>query len=29
MREERRQKVFENGMLRRIFRTKTDEVTGE
>jgi hypothetical protein len=29
MREERRLKVFENRVLRRIFRPKRDEVTGE
>ena len=29
LREERRLRVFENGMLRRIFGPKRDEVTGE
>jgi len=29
LREERRLKVFENRLLRRIFRSKRDEVTGE
>jgi len=29
LREERRPRVFENGMLRRIFRPKKDEVTGK
>jgi hypothetical protein len=29
LREERRLKVFENRLLRRIFRSKTDEVTGK
>jgi transcription termination factor 2 len=29
MREERRLRVFENGVLRRIFGPKRDEVTGE
>ena len=29
LREERRLKVFENRVLRRIFGPKTDEVTGE
>jgi hypothetical protein len=29
MREERRRRVFENRLLRRIFRPKRDEVTGE
>jgi uncharacterized membrane protein len=29
LREEHRVRVFENRMLRRIFRPKTDEVTGE
>jgi hypothetical protein len=29
LREERRLKVFENGMLRRVFGAKRDEVTGE
>jgi hypothetical protein len=29
LREERRLKVFENRVLRRIFGTKTDEVTRE
>ena len=29
LREERRLRVFENGVLRRIFGTKRDEVTGE
>ena len=29
MREERRLKVFENRVLRRIFGAKRDEVTGE
>ena len=29
LREERRLRVFENRVLRRIFRTKKDEVTGE
>ena len=29
LREERRLRVFENRMLRRIFRPKRDEVTGE
>jgi len=29
MREERRLKVFENRVLRRIFGPKRDEVTGE
>jgi hypothetical protein len=29
MREERRQRVFENRVLRRIFGPKRDEVTGE
>ena len=29
LREERRLKVFENGVLRRIFGPKRDEVTGE
>jgi hypothetical protein len=29
LREERRLRVFENRMLRRIFGTKRDEVTGE
>ena len=29
LREERRLKVFENRVLRRIFRPKRDEVTGE
>ena len=28
-REERRQRVFENGVLRRIFGPKRDDVTGE
>jgi hypothetical protein len=28
-REDRRLRVFENGVLRRIFRPKRDEVTGE
>jgi len=27
--EERRLRVFENGMLRRIFRPKSDRVTGK
>jgi hypothetical protein len=29
LREENRQRVFDNWMLRRIFGSKTDEVTGE
>ena len=29
LREERRLRVFENGVLRRIFGPKKDEVTGE
>jgi hypothetical protein len=29
LREERRLRVFENGVLRRIFEPKRDEVTGE
>jgi hypothetical protein len=29
LREERRLKVYENGVLRRIFGPKSDEVTGE
>jgi hypothetical protein len=29
LREERRLRVFENGVLRRIFRPKRDNVTGE
>jgi hypothetical protein len=29
MREERRLRLFENRMLRRIFGSKRDEVTGE
>jgi hypothetical protein len=29
LREERRLRVFENGMLRRMFGPKRDEVTGE
>ena len=29
LREERTLRVFENGMLRRIFALKRDEVTGE
>jgi hypothetical protein len=29
LREERRLRVFENRVLRRIFRSKRDEVTGE
>jgi hypothetical protein len=29
LREERRLRVFENGVLRRIFGLKWDEVTGE
>jgi hypothetical protein len=29
LREERRLKVFENRVLRRVFGPKTDEVTGE
>jgi len=29
MREERRLRVFENGVLRRILRPKRDEITGE
>ena len=29
LREERRLRVFENGMLRRIFGPKREEVTGE
>jgi hypothetical protein len=29
LREERRLRVFENRVLRRIFGTKRDEVTGE
>jgi hypothetical protein len=29
LREERRPRVFENRVLRRIFGTKRDEVTGE
>jgi hypothetical protein len=29
MREKRRMRVFENRMLRRIFRPKRDEVIGE
>jgi hypothetical protein len=29
MSEERRLRVFENRLLRRIFGTKSDEVTGE
>jgi len=29
LREERRLRVFENGMLRRIFGPKTDEKAGE
>jgi hypothetical protein len=29
LRDERRLKVFENRVLRRIFRSKRDEVTGE
>jgi hypothetical protein len=29
LREERRLKVFENGVLRGVFGPRTDEVTGE
>jgi hypothetical protein len=29
MREERRLRVFENRMLKRIFGSKRDEITGE
>jgi hypothetical protein len=29
LREERRPRVFENTVMRRIFGPKTDEVTGE
>jgi hypothetical protein len=29
LREERRLKVFENRVLRRVFRPKRDEVTGD
>jgi hypothetical protein len=29
LREERRLRVFENGVLRRIYEPKRDEVTGE
>jgi len=29
LREERRLRVFENRVLRRIFRSRRDEVTGE
>jgi len=29
LREERRLRVFENRVLRRVFRPKRDEVTGE
>jgi len=29
MREERRLRVFENRVLRRVFEPKKDEVTGE
>jgi hypothetical protein len=29
LREEHRQKVFENRVLRRVFGPKRDEVTGE
>ena len=29
MREEHRLRVFENGVLRRVFGPKRDEVTGE
>jgi hypothetical protein len=29
LREERRQRVFENRVLRRVFGPKRDEVTGE
>jgi hypothetical protein len=29
LREERRLRVFENGVLKRIFEPKRDEVTGE
>jgi hypothetical protein len=29
LREERRLRVFENGLLRRIFGSKRDELTGE
>jgi len=29
LREERRLRVFDNGVLRRIFGVKRDEVTGE
>jgi len=29
LREERRLRLFENGVLRRIFGPKRDEVTGE
>jgi len=29
LREERRPRVFDNGVLRRIFGVKGDEVTGE
>jgi len=29
LREERKLRVFENMMLRRIFRTRREEVTGE
>ena len=29
MREERRLRVFENRVMRRVFGSKTDEVTGE
>jgi hypothetical protein len=29
LREELRLRVFENGVLRRIFRPKRDEVTGK
>ena len=29
MREDRRLRVFENGVLRRVFGPKKDEVTGE
>jgi hypothetical protein len=29
LREESRLRVFENGVLRRVFGPKTDEITGE
>jgi hypothetical protein len=29
LREEHRLRVFENGVLRRVFETNRDEVTGE